>query len=132
MEREIRCTEIYENALALLAEPEPEFCEDYAERAPYLIAAFCCEAGGLDRAYRQVNSLETQPEYGTVYINLPDIFPLSNRFASIAASYVAAMLVLDTNEALSDKLYGRYCDRMSVICGEIPASVQSITDIYGF
>ena len=48
------------------------------------------------------------------------------------ATYVAAMLVLDENEELSDKLYSRYCDLMSDLCATCPASAQPIVDVYGF
>lgn len=132
MEQNIVCERIYKAALALINEPDNGNADDYAERAPYLLAAFCGEAGGIDAAYRKSKGLPSQPSYGSVMIGLEESFPLSNRFAGAAALYLAAMLVIDENEELSDRLYGRYCDRMSKICSEIPGVLEKITDIYGY
>lgn len=131
MEREIRCTDIYDSALALIGESDAGGSVDYAERAPYLLAAFCGEAGGFDTAYRRSRGLAAQPAYGAVVIDLGEVFPLANRFAGPASLYLGAMLIIDENEELSDKLYGRYCDMMSTICSAIPGVLEKITDIYG-
>ncbi len=131
MENEIICTEIYEAALALIGERENEGTGDYAERAPYLLAAFCSEAGALDTLCRSAGSLDKQPAYSAVMIELASVFPLTRRFAKPASLYIAAMLVLDENEELSEKLYDRYCDAMSSICSGIPGAIEKITDIYG-
>lgn len=128
----VTCYDIYTAALALLAEPAADRARDFEERAPYLMAAFCCEAGGIDAVLREKEGSETQPTFSAVCIELDEVFPLSPRFAPIAAAYVAAMLVLDENEQLSDKLYERYCDAMSELCTSIPADCHTITDVYGF
>ncbi len=132
MENEIICTEIYEAALALIGEKNTGGADDYAERAPYLLAAFCGEAGGLDAVFRSAKGLPEQPTHGAVMIRLDSAFPLSNRFSGPAAMYLGAMLVIDEDEELSDKLYARYCDAMSEICTEIPGAIGEIADIYGF
>lgn len=132
MEQNILCTRIYEAALAMINEPGAGGADDYAERAPYLLAAFCGEAGGIDAAYRRAKGLPAQSAFDAVVIDFDEEFPLANRFAGAAALYLAAMLVIDENEELSDKLYGRYCDRMSCICTEVPGALESITDIYGY
>ncbi len=132
MENEIICTEIYEAALSLIGEKNFGSVDDYAERAPYLLAAFCGEAGGLDAVWRSAKGLSEQPVYGAVMIELASVFPLANRFSGPAAMYLGAMLIIDENEELSDKLYAKYCDAMSAICSEVPGAVAKITDLYGY
>lgn len=131
MENQITCTEIYESALAMIGERCAAQNADYAERAPYLLAAFCGEAGGIDRLYRKAKCCGEQPEFGAVMIELASHFPLSSRFFGPASLYLAAMLVLDEDEELSDRLYGRYCDAMSAICSEVGAT-EKIIDVYQY
>ena len=115
------CEQIYYSALALLGESlNVNDNIDYEERAPYLFAAFCTEAQETDKAWRSALGLESQSTWNPTYISLDDLFPLSDRFASAAAFYVAAMLVVDSDEELSDKLYDRFCDAMSTIDSNIP------------
>lgn len=132
MDTQVTCTNIYEAALALLAEPDEERCADYAERAPYILASLLSEAGAADAMWREAHNLPAQPSFNSVYVGLAEQFPLCDRFVAPSAAYLAAFLILDENEALSDKLYEKYCDGMSSICSELPAIKKSITDIYGF
>ncbi|MBE6550362.1 MAG: hypothetical protein E7670_08050 [Ruminococcaceae bacterium] len=123
------CEQIYESALALLGESMNENDNiDYEERAPYLIAAFCSEAQERDKEWRSSLSLGSQGTWDTVCIALDELFPLSERFACAAAFYVAAMLVVDSDEELSDKLYDRFCDAMSTIDSNIEASLDTDDD----
>ena len=108
--------EIYTLALHLLAQNQiSEDTADFEERAPYLLAACCIEAQALDSALRK--SLGQTASYGFtgVYLSLEDPFPLHQRFASLAGFYLAAMLIVDEDSELSDKLYAHYCDGMSTI-----------------
>ena len=125
--------DIYNAALRILAEStEIDANDDYEERAPYLIAAFCAETEESDRVYREANSLEAASEVNAVYLELSAEFPRSARFASAAAMYLAAMLVIDTNFELSDRLYDKFSDMLSTIYVSIPASVEEIANKYGF
>ncbi len=130
------CRDVYTSAKAMLAEPLGESDAarhaDYDERAPYLIAAMCDEARAIDAVFRRATGEPSQPEFSPVCIELDSPFPLTDRFAAPAAAYLAAMLVMDENEALSDTLYSRYCDLMSDICAACPASSKTIIDVYGF
>ena len=128
----VSCHDIYLSALALLAEPDAAACEDFASQATYHMAAFCCENAALDRLYRKHNGLAEAASFNSVSIALTEAFPLSERFVPAAAAYIAAMLVMDENEQLSDKLYGRYCDMMATLCTSIPGASEAITDVYGF
>lgn len=130
MPEKITCQSVYDAALALLGEPDAARCTDYAGRAPYIIAAFCAEAEPVDAALRDADS--PTPQFSSVAIELTVDFPLSDRLVPLAAAYLAAMLVLDENEELSDKLFERYCDGMSTLCAGIPAVSEKITDIYGY
>lgn len=130
------CRDVYRSALALLSEPlgddNAARRTDYNERAPYLLAAMCDEARTIDAAFRQAAGEDAQPEFSPVCLEMDSSFPLTSRFAAPASAYLAAMLVLDENESLSDTLYSRYCDLMSELCAACPASSKPIVDVYGF
>ncbi len=122
---------IYDAALRLLAESTVEGeNEDYEERAPYLIAAFCTEMTELDGLLRTAAGEAIAALRDTVYLPLEDIFPLSDRFTAAASLYLAAMLILDSDEERSDKLYGQYSDAVSRIADSIPATLLPIVDKY--
>ena len=130
----LTCRDVYNAALAMISEPLTDSSRraDFDERAPYLIAAMCDEARAMDAVFRRACDEEAQEQFSPVCLELDAAFPLTERFAAPAATYVAAMLVLDENEELSDKLYDRYCDLMSDLCATCPASAQPIVDVYGF
>jgi hypothetical protein len=123
--------DIYLRALAILGEScDLEENEDYEERAPYLIAAFCTEAKETDASYRESMKMSPAKEIDCVHIPLEAAFPLADRFINAAANYLAAMLIIDENTALSDKIYDKYCDLMATIQSEIPASIEKIAQKY--
>ena len=66
-----------------------------------------------------------------VHIPLEADFPLSDRFVNAATAYLAAMLIIDENGELSDKIYDKYCDMMARIQSEIPAKIEKIAQKYG-
>ena len=103
---------------------------DYEERAPYLLAAFCSEAASTDAAYREMKKLEAATSVDNVCLPLECDFPYADRFASAAVMYLAAMLVIDENIELSDKLFDRYCDTMATIQSEIPSRIEKIVQKY--
>lgn len=130
----LNCRDVYTAALAMISEPQSDTSRraDFDERAPYLLAAMCDEARAMDAVFRRACDEEAQEQFSPVCLELDAAFPLTERFAAPAATYLAAMLVLDENEELSDKLYGRYCDLMSDLCATCPASSAPIVDVYGF
>ncbi len=124
--------DIYDSALRILAEKITAGAnDDYEERAPYLIAAFCCESARADAAYRRANGLSSAQSFNSVYLDLTSDFPCCSRFATAASMYLASMLVIDEASELSDRLFDKYSDIMSAICMEIPAVVEDISDRYG-
>ncbi len=125
--------DIYDSALRLLAESvAAEDNNDYEERAPYLIAVFCSEERSTDAALRRVDGKPQAKLSDCVYVGLGEEFPLLPALAPAASYYLASMLVIDDNEELSDKLYEKYCDSMSKLCGSIPAVSERICDRYFF
>ena len=132
-EMNLKNQDIYNAALKILAQRDEEGAnEDYEERAPYLIAAFCCESARADEAYRKANGLPKPTAQSAVYLELGADFPCCSRFAATASVYLASMLVIDEAPELSDKLFDKYSDMMSAICMEIPAEVERISDRYGY
>ena len=123
----MRNSDIYVSALQLIGENASyESNDDYKERAPYLIAAFSTESAEIDKEYRLEHDLPSRGNVNQVCLPLESTFPCADRFASAAALYVAAMLVIDENMELSDKLFDRYCDCMATIQSEIPAKIEKI------
>ena len=123
--------DIYISALRLIGELSLQDNKDYEERAPYLLAAFCTESAEIDAAYRKEHSLASRPNVSSVCIPLDADFPCTDRFASAATAYLAAMLVIDENMELSDKLFDRFCSIMATIQSEIPSKIEKIADRYG-
>ena len=65
-----------------------------------------------------------------LYIDLDSEFPLADRFAPAAAYYMAALLILDEDVELYEKLFDRWCDALASISAEIPFVKGSIADVY--
>lgn len=107
--------------------------QDYAERAPYILSAMFSESSKTDKNYRSVNSLSKQGSFNPTYTALTAEFPLSDRFVSAAVFYLAALLIIDENDDLSDSFYDKYCDSISSIVAEISAgqaAIEQIRDVY--
>ena len=122
---------IYENALRALSQRASDFGnEDFEERAPYIIASFCNEAGEIDSLLRASLGRPAIELYEGVWLSLDEDFPLLDRFASVAVQYLAAMLVIDEDSELSDRLYELYCDGISRIRASLPASLEAISERY--
>ena len=123
--------DIFENALRILAQSSVAGdTEDYAERAPFLIADFCTEALDLNTRLCEATGKTPITEFERVWLPLEENFPLLDRLAPIACLYVAAMLILDEDDELSDKLYARFCDKLASVWKEIPALLESIKEKY--
>lgn len=127
----MKIKEIYTSALHLIGEDDDtKGNEDYEERAPYLIAAFCSEAEATDAQYRKAHGLDAAKPFSYISIPFEMDFPCCDRFATAAAMYLAAMLIIDENVELSDKFFDKYCSIMSTIYSEIPAVIEKITQKY--
>ena len=123
--------EIYDKAMHLLAQSTAiGENEDYLERAPYFLASFCTEAFETDKLLRNSIGANAISRIQKAYLSLDSEFPLSDRLATAASYYLAAMLTLDEDGELSDKLYDRYCDDMSTIRFELPSKLESVIDKY--
>ena len=124
--------DIFHSALRLIGEdPSANENEDYEDRAPYLLAVFCTESAETDSAYRETNDLTPHTDVSNVCLDLDSPFPYADRFTTAAALYLAAMLVIDENMELSDKLFDRFCNTMATIQSEIPARIEKIAQKYG-
>ena len=113
-------------SMVCLSPSDSEGTEDYAERAPYLLASFLNRCAPLDRLYRRANALGTATAFDGVAFSLDDVFPLSAVFATAATYYLAAMLVLDENEEMSDRFFAMYADELTSIRTSLPAAVEPI------
>ena len=106
--------------------------EDYTARAPYIFAALVSEASRIDQLYRKAYGLPDQPPYDVMEISLDSEFPLCDRFVSAAVNYTAAMLILDDDVSLYEKLFHRWCDAICIIGTEIPATLHGIINKYPY
>ena len=76
--------DIYMGAMALIAEPEAALAEDYAERAPFILANFISENAALDNQYRRAHGKKALSDDLVIFASPDDAFPLSSRFAAAA------------------------------------------------
>lgn len=121
--------EIYEAALAYLAEEQDELSEDYENRAGQLIGAFICECRDTDGFYRLSRGV-SGATVAVEAVDLDDVFPLSDRFYSAGAYYVAAMLVETEHPELSDRMYSHYARAITAITQGVGGVLESVKDVY--
>lgn len=120
--------EVFRGALSVLGEPDGNYCDDYEERAPYLIATFCSMTKDIDKGIRLIEGLEAGVKFSPVYLSLSDDFPLCDSLVPCASLYVAAMLVIDEDPELSDSIYEKYCDAISDLSAYVAASSSADKD----
>ncbi|MBQ7336005.1 MAG: hypothetical protein IJW92_05995 [Clostridia bacterium] len=127
------CQELLDAAVRLVCEDPslPQNLEDYTERAPYLLASCLTQCAPLDARYRLAHGLDAVEAFEGAAIDLGEAFPLCGIFAPAAVYYLAAMLVIDENERMSDKYFSLYSDALASIQVELPATATHITDRYG-
>ena len=126
------CRDIFQSALRLLS-PHRDVWEapgDYEDRASYFLSLLFSETAEIDKMYRRANGLGQQPAFNPNCSQMTKDFPLCDRFASTAAFYLAAMLILDENSELSDTFYDKYCNSISAIVESIPAEISKTTNVY--
>lgn len=105
---------------------------DYHERAEYLLASFVMQHAAADANYRRGNGLpEAAPIAAAARIDPEEGFPLSDVFFPIAVNHLAAALVIDENEEMSDRFFDRYVNAMIELRGSIPAMQEKVADKYG-
>lgn len=122
---------IYLSALRLLDEGGSEEENlDYEERAPYILGNFCSNLKSTDKMIREAEGLEKQTARLSILVGLDESFPLCDELAPLGALYLAAMLVIDSDEALYERLFDRYCDSLACITSGMCARLEKITNCY--
>jgi hypothetical protein len=123
--------ELFDAAVRMVAESGTD-CDvtDYEERAEYLLATVTHQCAPLDRAYRKAMGMETTSATVGVCVPLEDRFPLSDTFAPAVTYYLAAMLVLDENDEMSDTLFDSFSDALSQIRDGLPSVIEGIVNRY--
>ena len=113
--------EIFKNALKLLGgEFDRDLLKEYTIRAPYILGGFIYENCVLDDRHRELLGCGVRKYTHTVYADLALDFPFVKRFEDAAEYYMAAILVFEDDEELSDKFYDLYIKEISAIISEIP------------
>lgn len=123
--------QVYENALRAVCETSVSTdTSDYEERAAYIFATFLGQCSPVDRQYRIANKMSIPNPVALTRVDLNQSFGLPDVFVSLAEYYLAAMLVMDENEELSDRFFELYTDGISALLSSLPCSSESITDRY--
>lgn len=118
--------EIYENALRLLGETgDKDYCSDYEERAPYVIASFCALATDVDKRIRLIENMDEVADFNRLYLDLDTDFPLCDKLLGCASLYLAAMLLSDNDYELADSFYDKYCDAIATLSASVGISSSS-------
>ena len=118
---------------AVCEDPNASFgLEDYHTRATFLLATFIGEYKTLDGCYREATGMEAKEIMTDVAsVNLEDDFPLCDVFIPAAINCLAAGLVIDENEEMSDKFFDRYINDILKIRQSLPSTMGAIVDRYG-
>ena len=125
--------DIYLAALRLIAESTIEGDnEDYADRAYYILAAFCSNVFDINNVLRKADGLEPLPSFDKALLSENDEFPCHTKLFSAAEHYLGAMLTIDAFPDLSDSLYDKYCGIISRISQSLPTCIEKISDAYYF
>lgn len=125
------CREVYNASVRMIAEmPDTPDTEDYESRAPYLLGAIVAQLLPIDKLYRRSIGDGSKPASVSVCVDLDATFPLCDRFSTAAIYYLAAMLVMEENETLGDRLFAFYADEIASIQAMLPAKAQKIADRY--
>ena len=123
--------EVYELSMSILGlGTKATDNADFYSRAPYLLALFCIESFELDAHLRRQLGIEPIDEIEQLRLDMNEDFPLLDSLIPPATLYLAAMLVLDEDEALYEKLYEHYCDRISALQSGLPFELESIENCY--
>ncbi len=123
--------QIYENALRLICEVADSVdTADYEERASYILATFLGQCAPMDRQYRAAHQMGTHTVAPVACVNPDHTFDLAEVFVTPAEHYLAAMLVLDENEEMSERFFSLYTDEISALLDALPCSCESIRDRY--
>ncbi len=126
--------EILDGAIAAVCEDvtNSRSTEDYVIRGQFLLATFVTQYAKLDAIFREANGITPQEiNLNTTMIDPEDDFVMCDVFIPVAIYYVAAGLVIDENEEMSDKFFDRYVDGILQIRKELPAKQGAIVDKYG-
>ena len=122
--------EIYSAAQSLVGETVNAESEDYEARAPYLLGSFYTEQIPLQKA-RDLARGEAAGTYPPcLCVDLDNPFPLSDEFIAPATYYLAAMLVIDENEEMSDGFFDHYVDAVASLQASLLAESKKIKDCY--
>ena len=122
--------EILNSSIRMVGESDENGnASDYEERASYLLATFYTECAPLDKKYRLANGMSTVSYVATTCVDLENVFPLCDAFSPAATYYLAAMLVLEENEDMSEALFARYSDALAALTA---ASCKPIVNRYPF
>ncbi len=123
--------QVYENALRLISETGDSVdVSDYEERSNYILATFLGQCAPADRQYRAAHQMSASVTSPVAYVEPDQSFGLSDVFVTPAEYYLAAMLVMDENEELSDRFFALYTDAISALLSSLPCSTESISDRY--
>ena len=126
--------DLTKRAVAAVCEnPSASFgLEDYQTRASFLLATFIGEYKVLDGCYREALGMEAKEIMTDMAsVDLEDDFPLCDVFIPAAIHCLAAGLVIDENEDMSDKFFDRYITGVMDIRKSLPAKQAPIIDRYG-
>ena len=123
--------QIYGNALRLICEVDSAVdTTDYEERATYILATFLGQCAPIDRQYRVAHQMSKHAFLPVACVDPDHTFDLAEVFVTPAEYYLAAMLVLDENEEMSERFFSLYTDAISTLLSTLPSACEPINDRY--
>ena len=117
---------ILNSACSLLSEgTNTNTPEDYEDRACYILATFCNQSTRVQKKYLLAHQLTFTEYRERSTVEMADSFPLVPVLVPAATYYLAAMLAIDENETLSDKLFDLYASEIATISAEADAILNA-------
>ena len=114
----MRNLDILDAACSLLCETVGTSA-DYESRAPYVLGTFLRTCKQVDRDWRTAYGLDPAPTHQN-YPSMDEEFPLVDELIPAATYYLAAMLVMDENSDLYEKLFDLFTDAVATVAASIP------------
>lgn len=122
--------EILKSATALLNESCVNVPKDYRDRAVYILGQFYSGHESLDKRYRKAHGLPVNEASAPTVAELEAEFTFVPALAPSAIYYLAAMLVMDENEDLGDKIFALHADALSTVKASLPFTKEKIKNVY--
>ena len=105
---------------------------DLEGKFPFALGAVCNNLATIDKLYREHKGHDEQEEFSEYFIDIEDMFPLSEVFVYPCIMFVSSMALIDVDEERSDDFYDKYASSVSAIVSQIPYKTSKMVEKYPY